>query len=290
MQPQKPLRLVRPVRLAPQSAAETSAQSSDSQPTSNAPSESQELTVPRSRPPISPPDRPMQYRAIGLIEGQYHPSEDQLTRGMLQAKDGTQIDAVLLGRVMSLVRKHLETDKDYIWVVYPRTREQTNDLHMQIVGVWAPEEMGQVEPDDDSAVVPDFFSIRGEVIFQSRERGFIIVKIWQSSRKNQPAKKPMAFKLRLEGQLEGNAVGQFWDLTVRRQGAQLFIAAGTALGPAARPFHRKPMKRPRGKFPQPRSGEVRTDPNKYSGIRPPKPKLRSKSQSSSSLPPTPPEK
>lgn len=287
MQPQKPLRLVRPVRIASQPAAETSDTSSvrerDVQTTATEAPDLQESAVQRSRPPISPPDRPMQYRAIGLIEGQYHPSEEQLTRGTLKAKDGTEIDAVLLGRVMSLVRKHLEADKDYIWVVYPRTREQTNDLHVQIVGVWAPEEMGQLEPTDDSAVVPDFFSIRGEVIFQNREREFVIIKIWQSSRKNQPAKKPMAFKLRLEGQLEGNAVGQFWDLTVRRQGAQLHIAVGMAIGPATRPFSRKPTKRPRGKFPHPR----KSDGAERSGPRPPKPKLRSANSTGS--PPSQPE-
>ncbi|MEO1131903.1 MAG: hypothetical protein AAFX40_04265 [Cyanobacteria bacterium J06639_1] len=273
MQPQKPLRLVRPVRLVDQpNDALTPDRSTPAASADTSDAESQRS----NRLPISPPDKPMQYRAIGLIEGQYHPSSDeQFTKGTLKANDGTEIDAVLLGRVMSLVRKHLQADKNYIWVVYPRTREQTNDLHAQIAGVWAPQEMGQEEPEDDSAVIPDFFSIRGEVIFQNRDRGFIIVKIWQVPRQKQPSsKKPMAFKLRLEGQLEGNAVGQFWDLTVRRLGTQLTIAAGTAIGPAARPFRMKPkLKHQRGQ-PMRREGSARpAKPERRSDTRPPKPKL-----------------
>lgn len=274
MQPQKPLRLVRPVRLVDPSkqAPEQSADPSAVDPAADAADQR------GNRLPISPPDKPMQYRAIGLIEGQYHPSsEEQFTKGTLVASDGTSIDAVLLGRVMSLVRKHLQAGKDYIWVVYPRTREQTNDLHAQIAGVWAPQEMGQDEPEDDSAVIPDFFSIRGEVIFQNRDRGFVIVKIWQVPRQKQPSsKKPMAFKLRLEGQLEGNAVGQFWDLTVRRLGTQLAIAAGTAVGPASRPFRVKPKLRHGRGGSQPirrNSSSPPPRPERRSDSRPPRPKL-----------------
>ncbi|HBY78302.1 MAG TPA: hypothetical protein DEG47_15155, partial [Cyanobacteria bacterium UBA11148] len=81
--------------------------------------------------PIPPPSEPMQYRAIGLIRGQYMPSADQLTRGTLVSSDGTLIDAVLLGRVMSLVKNHLSLDQSHLWVVYPRTRQEDGNLHVQ---------------------------------------------------------------------------------------------------------------------------------------------------------------
>jgi hypothetical protein len=88
----------------------------------------------------------MQYRAIGLIEGQYIPSPEHFTRGILRTSDGLDLNAVLLGRVMSLVRKHLRPERNYLWVVYPRTRDKTEDLHVQLLGVWAPEEMGANSP------------------------------------------------------------------------------------------------------------------------------------------------
>jgi hypothetical protein len=93
--------------------------------------------------PIAPPSEPMQYRAIGLVRGVYQPeAEDQLNRGKLISDDDCEIDAVLLGRVTSLVKKHIDLATAHLWVVYPRTREGDEDLHLQIVGVWEPETLG----------------------------------------------------------------------------------------------------------------------------------------------------
>jgi hypothetical protein len=93
--------------------------------------------------PIAPPSEPMQYRAIGLVRGVYQPeAEDQLNRGKLISDDDCEIDAVLLGRVTSLVKKHIDLATSHLWVVYPRTREGDEDLHLQIVGVWEPETLG----------------------------------------------------------------------------------------------------------------------------------------------------
>lgn len=98
--------------------------------------------------PIAPPSEPMQYRAIGLVRGTYAPTEDdQLNRGNLTTDDGQVIDSVLLGRVTSLVKKHLDLATSHLWVVYPRTRRELDinddqDLHLQIVGVWEPETLG----------------------------------------------------------------------------------------------------------------------------------------------------
>jgi hypothetical protein len=90
----------------------------------------------------------MQYRAIGLIEGQYIPSPEHFTRGILRTSDGLDLNAVLLGRVMSLVRKHLRPERNYLWVVYPRTRDKTEDLHVQLLGVWAQKKWGELFPRD----------------------------------------------------------------------------------------------------------------------------------------------
>jgi hypothetical protein len=95
--------------------------------------------------PIPPASEPMQYRAIGLVRGKYTASEEQFTRGLLYTEDGVAIDAVLLGRVMSLVKKHLDLEQPHLWVVYPRTREKGSDLHVQIVGVWEPEKLNRAE-------------------------------------------------------------------------------------------------------------------------------------------------
>jgi len=115
---------------------------------SELPKEPQKSTVARQQP-IPPASEPMQYRAIGLVRGKYAPSEEQFTRGFLVTDDGVSIDAVLLGRVMSLVKKHLDLEQSHLWVVYPRTREKEYDLHVQIVGVWEPENLNPTIEEDE---------------------------------------------------------------------------------------------------------------------------------------------
>ncbi|MBD2089339.1 hypothetical protein H6F67_05670 [Microcoleus sp. FACHB-1515] len=190
-------------------------------------------STPRQQP-IPPASEPMQYRAIGLIQGRYEASPEQFTRGMLHTDDGTAIDAVLLGRVMSLVRKHIDLEQNHLWVVYPRTREKSENLHMQVVGVWEPEKLAPVEsetPEPEAADVNQdgYFSIRGEVLFYAAENQRLIVKIQQSPRPGSQEGK--VFKLNLIGELPGNkSVGYFWDLHVERKDNTLVVREANVIG------------------------------------------------------------
>ena len=204
--------------------------------------------------PIPPPSEPRQYRAVGLVRGRYTQSEEQFTRGMLIAADGTAIDAVLLGRVMSLVKNHLDLEQEHLWVVYPRTRQEDGNLHAQIMGVWEPEtlkkladpsdeeeneEAGEMEisgeastaslPPSEFDVEDGYFSIRGEVIYQSQDaEKYVIVKIKQAPRKNDDKMK--FFKLKLKGDLVTKAIGFFWDFHVKLQADSLMIQQANNIG------------------------------------------------------------
>ncbi|MEO0373040.1 MAG: hypothetical protein AAF329_00150 [Cyanobacteria bacterium P01_A01_bin.17] len=191
--------------------------------------------------PIPSPSEPMQYRAIGLVRGAYKPSDEQFNRGTLVTEDGTHLDAVLLGQVMSLVKKYLDLEQPYLWVVYPRTRDKQETLHVQIVGVWSDEGFGAEEESADepsetntansaglAAPLQDgYFSVRGQVVFHSPEKQFVLVKIQQAPRKS--SDRPKDFKLKLLGTLEGQPIGYFWDLQVQRQGNALAITTGTSV-------------------------------------------------------------
>ncbi|MCT7951678.1 hypothetical protein NG798_17895 [Ancylothrix sp. C2] len=236
------------VTVPPETVAETvsASVSEKTEPESNqnevaaAPVESEEGSdaatyVPTSRGlPIPPPSEPMQYRAIGLVKGRYIASASQFTQGILLTTDGTVIDAVLLGRVMSLVKKHLNLEEDHLWVVYPRTRQNDGNLHTQILGVWEPKTLAKTpedaipNPEEEERVIDGYFSIRGEVIFQSVEQECLVVKIRQAPRK--PTDKPKYFKLKLSGKVPTKAVGHFWDLLVQRQGEALVIQEGDDIG------------------------------------------------------------
>ena len=197
--------------------------------------------------PIPSPSHPRQYRAIGLIRATYQMSGEQLTQGILVTPEGTEIEAVLLGRVISLVKKHLDLTKEHLWVVYPRTKAKSDRLHVQIVGVWEPETLSQ----RSTALTPSsnemddgYFSIRGEVIFYSQEREAVVVKIKQFPRKE--GEKPKFFKLQLQGKLSERPIHRFWDLKVRLDGETLKIEQGTDLGFITK---QKPRGKPRHKIP-----------------------------------------
>ncbi|OCQ98751.1 hypothetical protein BCD64_22100 [Nostoc sp. MBR 210] len=210
--------------------------------------------------PIPPPSEPMQYRAIGLVRGRYIASSEQFTQGTLLTADGVEIQAVLLGRIMSLVKNHLDLEKNHLWVVYPRTKQESDALHLQIVGVWEPENLAKQQAQDsaddelpqaDAAVtdksdikpssdIPDGgFSVRGEVVYQSFDDKNLVVKIKQAARKQD--EKPKYFKLKLKGVLATKAVGKFWDFQVKRDGDLLAIETAEAI--ADLPKKRRPPQR-----------------------------------------------
>jgi hypothetical protein len=195
---------------------------------------------------------------------------------MMTTQDGTVIEAVLLGRVMSLVKNHLDLEQDHLWVVYPRTRDTQSDLHVQIVGVWEPEKLQKLKSDDQEETETtdvaeaaeaaeatseppqdlspgfddDYFSVRGEVVFHAPEQEMVVVKIQQSPRKS--TDKAKAFKLQLKGVLPSEkTLGYFWELDVQRQGALLVITGGTPIGlvpprkkPPGASSGRRPPRRP----------------------------------------------
>ncbi len=200
--------------------------------------------------PISAPSERMQYRAIGLLKGKYVASEEQFNRGDIAVEDGTLIDAVLLGRVTSLIKKHIDLEQDHLWVVYPRTLYKDDEspaLHVQIVGVWEPETLNADDDDDDdsaedepTAADPkylstaeaaeqcDIFSIRGEIAKYAEDKNEITVNIVQKS-KSENVKPKRPFKLLVCGQLNGRATGYFWDLQVERQAGQLMLKEATQI-------------------------------------------------------------
>jgi len=216
--------------------------------------------------PIPPPSEPMQYRAIGLVRGRYHASSEQFTQGTLLTADGVELNAVLLGRIMSLVKNHLDLEKEHLWVVYPRTRQENDTLHIQIVGVWEPENLAKNSTDEDesdlelqelqtpddglsenselstTALIPSSevadggFSVRGEVVYQSFDAKSLVVKIRQAPRKS--TDKPKYFKLKLRGVLTTKAVGKFWDFQAKREADVLVVEKAEAI--ADLPKKRKP--------------------------------------------------
>jgi len=188
----------------------------------------------------------MQYRAIGVVRGCYVPADpDQLTRGLIRTADGTEIEAVVLGRLLTLMRRHLDLAIPHLWVVYPRSREE-NQLHLQMVGVWEPSTLAaptDAEASDQEATADDtsdadqlpegddYFSIRGELIFTRPETGDLVIKVRQQPRPD--GNRPVPFKLQLRGDIPLEHLRHFVALDLRRQGQQIAVERFEVIGPVA---------------------------------------------------------
>jgi hypothetical protein len=186
--------------------------------------------------PIPPVTEPTQYRAIGVVRGHYVPADpEQLTRGLIRTEDGAEIEAVVLGRLLTLMRRHLDLSLPHLWVVYPRSREE-NQLHLQMVGVWEPSTLAP-SGDEASAAADalpegdDFFSVRGELIFTRPESGDLVVKVRQKPRAD--GSRPSPFKLQLRGEVPLEHLRHFVALDLRRQGQLLALEKLEVIEPVA---------------------------------------------------------
>ena len=193
--------------------------------------------------PIPSVTDPMQYRAIGVVRGIYKPQDDvNFTRGALIDSKGNEIDSVVLGRVIPLIRNHISLEKPHLWVVYPRCRNNQN-LHLQITGVWEPstlnkdfveneelkENSGLKVGSDDLLEGDDYFSIRGELIFTKPEEKEVVIKIRQKPRNEK--KKAFPFKIMLRGEIPVTYLKNFISLNVRRVDYQLLVEDFQIIGP-----------------------------------------------------------
>ena len=193
--------------------------------------------------PIPSVSDPFQYRAIGIVRGIYKPKDDEnFTRGALIDSKGNELDSVILGRVITLIRNHVSLEKPHLWVVYPRCRNNQN-LHLQITGIWEPSTLKQAITNknllnessscevesDDVKEGDDYFSIRGELIFTKPEEKTVVIKIRQKPRNQH--KKVLPFKVNLKGEIPINYLKQFISLDVRRVDYELFVEDFQIIGP-----------------------------------------------------------
>ena len=171
----------------------------------------------------------LQYRAIGIVSGKFIPHDtDQLNRGFLIDNNGKKIETVVLGKTLSLIKKHIDLKESYYWVVYPKNKN-TQTLHLQIAGIWHPYQLNDFQNDSsktnfsqllkDLNLKDNYFSIRGELVFVNTQKKEFVIKICStSSRKNLKNKN---FKLIIKGELSLDLLNSFLSLDVLRDGNSL---------------------------------------------------------------------
>ena len=179
--------------------------------------------------PIQEVTNKLQYRAIGIVKGIYKPNNiDQLNRGTITDKEGKIIETVILGKAISLIKKYINLEKDYFWIVYPRNKN-INNLHLQVAGIWDPYQLNKVDNNssekDPNKLLEElnlnnnYFSIRGELVYVNTQKKEIIIKICSSP----PSKrsKYSTFKIIIEGEIPLQFLNNFVSLDLIRDGNTL---------------------------------------------------------------------
>ena len=179
--------------------------------------------------PIQKVTNKLQYRAIGIVNGVYNPHDkDHLNRGTLIDKQGQKMETVVLGKALSLIKKYINLKKSYFWIVYPKNKN-TQNLHLQISGIWDPQELNEIENQNSKRnnlevleefnLTDNYFSIRGELVYINTQKKEFIIKICSTNQSNKL--KNNNFKLVIEGELSLDILRNFLSLDVIREGNTL---------------------------------------------------------------------
>ena len=176
--------------------------------------------------PIPKVTNQFQHRAIGIINGKFTPhGNDQLNRGFLIDNKGEKIETVVLGKALSLLKKHIDLEKSYYWIVYPKNKN-TQNLHLQVAGIWDPYQLNDFQNNssktnfskllEDLDLKDNYFSIRGELVFVNTQKKEIVIKVCSTTK--QQNSKNKNFKLVIKGELSPKLLNSFISLDVIRDG------------------------------------------------------------------------
>ena len=171
----------------------------------------------------------LQYRAIGIVNGQYIPNDsEKLNRGFLKDDKGEKIETVVLGKALSLLKKHIDLKKSYFWVVYPKNKN-TQNLHLQVAGIWDPYQLNDFPKKSTKTnflkllekldLEDNYFSVRGELVFVNTQKKEIVIKICSTPKLQNLKNKN--FKLVIKGELSIQLLNSFVSLDVIREGNSL---------------------------------------------------------------------
>ena len=179
--------------------------------------------------PIPKVTNKLQFRAIGIVNGKFNPHEsEQLNRGYLTDNKGEKIETVVLGKALSLLKKHIDLTKNYFWIVYPKNKN-TQSLHLQVAGIWDPYQLNDFPNDssktnftkllDELDLKDNYFSVRGTLVFVNTQKKEIVIKIFSASKMKNLKNKN--FKLVIKGEISLEHLNSFVSLDVIRDGNSL---------------------------------------------------------------------
>ena len=179
--------------------------------------------------PIPKVTNQFQFRAIGIVNGKFIPQDNKkFNRGFLIDDNGERIETVVLGKALSLLKKHIDLKKSYFWVVYPKNKN-TQNLHLQVAGIWDPYQLNDFPSDSSKTnfsklleeldLKDNYFSVRGELVFVNTKKKEFVIKICPTIKSKNLKNKN--FKLVIKGELSIEILHSFVSLDINRDGNSL---------------------------------------------------------------------
>ena len=180
-----------------------------------------ESTTEQGLPQAKSTNNAVIYHAVGRVAGTYQPSEDDVHQGIFVTSDGLSVPAQLTWQLRGRLKdKNPEYAtqpeffaQPYRWIVYPKT----DPLAFELKG------MKPLETELINGLGLDEFSVVGEI--KSSEGGLVNVLLQRNQSPRQRGKKG-SFNLTLAGSISDEAIGQIWELKVRRDGQKLTVVDG----------------------------------------------------------------
>ncbi len=180
-----------------------------------------------------PRNKAITYQAIGWVTGNYQPSVDNPDCGVLITQDGVAVPAQLKGRLHHQLEKKFPNystkldllPEDALWTVYP----STEPLKFELVNINKLESTGSSSPKlkKDNQRKVNGFRLVGQIEAVTGGRITIVIRRnAQRRRRKKHGLKCQPFALQIVGSLPTEAVGEIWELEVKRQKAKLVLAKG----------------------------------------------------------------
>lgn len=180
-------------------------------------------TNPQNLLTFHPPDKPNQYRAIGLVKGQFISEQGNPQRGILVTPD-----QVFPARLAPYLPNPPQTE--VIWRVWVKTHFTEEGLSFYLKSCVRDEENHPISPQH---LQQDYFSIRGQLQWWNLEEKQLGIRITPNSPQERSFK---PFFLVIHGELSNPQKNSFWELSATREGKTLVLQEGQEIYP---PKHKK---------------------------------------------------
>ena len=168
--------------------------------------------------PFTPTDSPTTFQAVGIIRGQFFPSQDNPREGIVVTESGTTLSADLRQSAQKQCAGDSEKiTESQVWSCYPRQIEEAPGLKLTLKNIRSPKTLPEHI---------NFFLVRGVIVDQDSTANTFEIEIRRNLQPPKNGKQWNKFKpftLNIVGSLPSDSINQFWELACSLDGYNLVL-------------------------------------------------------------------